>query len=416
MRSLPSRLVLLSGSLALSACAGGASSTATVGNAPTLDVREAAFRAPFAAAGQNGSVSNPYPFAQGDSFTYAHRESHSEEEPGKPLTKVSTTGSTTETIGATTSFDGRQLTAVANVLTYTSVSNHGVTTTGSTSTTDYETFAAVKSGLDYENFGSTVSGNSNSSTGVTTTSASTTTYAGGYLLNEIPELRGASWNDEIGYTLSSQSSSTKAGVTTDGQTTFTRHENGTYTRTTTSTSGSVTTTETDTQEANGSGEEQNSGSGTTTFSAPRVGAGGKFEITVVHTPLSGSQTTTIVPDWFPGNGPAGKLVSDERKDEGTASVPAECGATAGQQATVIRELFSALDVVRGTYETLSLDQFVVPGEGRVCGIQQELLNTYDNTGTGALLVSERTNLVNSLTSESIGQLRARHVVSGFGII
>jgi hypothetical protein len=236
-------------------------------------------------------------------------------------------------------------------------------------------------------------------------------------LDEIPEISGVSWNPEIAFAMQSQAIVTQNSVSTTTQTNLTRNEDGSYSRTfTRSVSGSPTFTQTDTQNTNGSGEDQNNGTGptggTTMFSAPAM-KGGKYAITVVYTPPSGSPTTTIVPDWFPGNGRVVQLVTDERKDNGTVLVPTQCTASAGQKAVAIRDIFSALDVVKGTYDKQSVDSYIIAGEGRVCEITTRVLTYYDNLVTGQVLYSENFNGVDSLTTESLQQLRAHHMVVGF---
>ena len=126
---------------------------------------------------------------------------------------------------------------------------------------------------------------------------------------------------------------------------------------------------------------------------------------MVYTPGSGTPTTTVVPDWFPGNGPPGPLATELRSDLGKVAVPKECGATAGQTAVELEDKVTALDVVRGTFSQTQMQQWVVAGEGRVCTYSTELLNTYDNRVTGALLVSERFSTLTALTGESLGQFR-----------
>jgi isocitrate lyase len=206
----------------------------------------------------------------------------------------------------------------------------------------------------------------------------------------------------------SQTSTTLNGVTTDTTQTYTRNEVGAYTRTLKRTeTGDPEYDETDTQSAGGSGKDENNGTGstggTTTFSAPSY-IKGRYAITVVYTPTSGTPTTTVVPDWFPGNGLPGPLATEQRSDVGKAVVPKECGSTAGQTGVEIQDTVTDLDVVRGIYSETHMQQWVVAGEGRVCTYSTELINTYDNRVTGDLLVSERFSTLTALTGESLGQI------------
>lgn len=358
------------------------------------------------------SVSNPYPFAQGDSFQYAYVGSHSSKPANKPLSKTSTTGTIATTIGGTVTFDGQQLTDVKSVFAYKSADpEHNLTTTGTTTTDQYETFAQAGNGLNYETYGGVIAGNSSNSNGETSTNNSTTTYGGPFILDELPEVKGAQWNEPIAYTLNAQSQTTKGGTTTNGQSTYTRNADGSYTRTVTrTTTGKPTYNEQESQSANGSGQDVNNGtgpdSGTTTFAAPAQGSGG-YTISVVHTPISGPPTTTLVPDWFPGSAAAPPLVTDQRQDIGHASVPTKCGPTAGQAAQELRETLTSLDVVAGSYSTEVFDTYVVAGEGTVCIDHQRIVNVYDNRATGALISVDRFNDTTGLISESTGQAKTK---------
>ena len=412
MKVCAATIVVVTSAFALSAC-GGSNTTPSPAIANAMGTRSAN------SARHGGSTSNPYPFAQGDTFAYAYALTHSAMPAGKPLEKDYTNGTIATTIGGQASFDGKQLTDVNAVFTYTTSDNHHKSTGSGTHTTDtFETFAAAKNGgLDYETYGNSLAGSSSNSDGSSSTTTSTQTYGGPFVFDELPEAKSASWKDEIAYTLVSDTKTDKGGVTTDDQSSYTRNEDGSFTRSVTrSTPGSPTYTEQDTQNVGGSGQDVNNGTGptggTTTFSAPAL-VNGQYAISVVYMPASGPPTTTSVPDWFPGNGAAHHLVSDERKDLGPATVPAKCAATAGQAAEELRETVTALDVVAGTYNSEYVDDYVVAGEGTVCIDHQRLLNTYDNRVTGQLLVSEHFNETTSLTSESVGQLRARHLVVGF---
>jgi hypothetical protein len=361
-----------------------------------------------AAAAPVASTSNPYPFAQGDTFDYAYVATHSVKAAGKPLNQTTTTGTIVTTIGATGSFDGQQLTDVKSVLTYqTSDPHKNVTASGTTTTDRYETFAQAGSGLTFETYGGPLSGSSTNSNGASVTSSSTTTYGAPFVLDEIPEIKNANWSEAIAYVLNAQTQTTLGGVTTTAQSTYTRNADGSYTRSLTRTTpGKATFSEQDAQNADGSGQDQNDGNGadggTTTFSAPAL-VNGAYLITVARTPVSGPPVTTTVPDWFPGNGPAQALTTDQSRDLGQAQVPKKCGSTAGQTARELRETLTDLDVVRGTYNVETIDTFVVAGAGTVCIDHQRLLDTYDNRGTGQLSTAERFNETIGLSGETLAK-------------
>ena len=417
MKLTSTAMFAIASSLALSACGGTTLPAGSAAGSPaSLD---ASARRGASASAHAAGVSNPYPFAQGDSFVYAYSLTHSTKPPGKPLDKDYTTGTITTTIGGTQTFDGKQLTDVNSVFDYTNTnSTHNSTGTGTLTTDEYETFAATKSGgLDYETFGDTTSGTSSDTDGNSSVTSSTLTYGGPFLIDVLPETKSI-FKEEIGYTRTADDKTTKKGVTTDDQSSFTQNADGSYTRSITRTTpGKATYQETDTQNVGGSGEDTNNGTGatggTTTFSAPAE-TGGKYFITVVYTAPSEPPTTTQVPDWFPGNGPVHHLVTDEKRDLGSVTVPTKCGASAGQAGTELRETVTALDVVNGTYNFDYIDSFVVSGEGTVCIDHQRLLDTYDNLVTGDLVKAEHFNETTSLTSESLSALRSKHVILGFG--
>jgi len=365
-------------------------------------------------ASPQSTPANPYPFTQGDTFNYTYNAAHSVKQPGKGLVKSSTTGTIVTTIGAVTTFNGHQATDVNNVLSYTNTNNgNQVTATGTTTTDDYEAFVPTNGLLDYDLYGSTLSGSESDTTGLTRTSSDTLTYGSPFLLDRLPETKGDLWREATGYSLQSQVATTNGGVTTTETSTYTRNPDGSYSLSLSNTNGYQDAA---TQNSNGSGEDQNNGTGknagATTFSAP-ARQNGKYVIVVVYTPPKGPQTTTDVPDWFPGNGPVRHLETDVTTDLGMVKVPTKCGADAGQQGQELREELSFLDAVKGTYNAETVDKYVVFGMGLVCVDRQRLLNTYDNRNTGALLASETFNGTQALTSETIGDLRTHGTIAGF---
>jgi len=400
--------------LFLAACAGGGFSPPTPGGAQALSHS----RGGLAALTSSGTVPNPYPFTQGDQFNYSYNLTHSARKPGKPLNKSFATGTLVDTIGSNTTFNGQQAVDVSEVLSYTNTDNHHKRTgTGTNTTDDYENFVPNKSGgLNYVTYGWNLSGSSSNSDGSSSTTQQTVTYGGPFVLDILPETKNQSWKDEAAYTLQSQTQTTKNSVTTTDTSTYTRNANGSYTRTLARTSPSEPTyNQTDTQNSDASGSTTNNGknAGTTTFSAP-ARQNGQYVITVTVSPASGPPTTAQVPDWFPGNGAAHHLVVDDKKDLGTATVPAKCGVAAGMISQELRESFSFLDAVNGTYNSESIDDYVVSGMGLVCIDHQRLLDTYDNLVTGQLLNQEHFNETTALTSESLQQLRTKHLIVGFG--
>ncbi len=416
--------VLAFGASALAACSGMQSAGVPIAP-PQAPAQQAVLQTQSAEhqvqngaqhASPQSTPANPYPFTQGDTFNYTYNAAHSVKQPGKGLVKSSTTGTIVTTIGATTTFNGHQATDVNNVLSYTNYNNgNQVTATGTTTTDDYEAFVPTNGLLDYDLYGSTLSGSESDTNGLTRTSSQTLTYSSPFLLDRLPETKGDVWHVVPGskYTLQSQVATTNGGVTTTETSTYARGANGSYALSLSNTNGYQDTAY---QSSKGSAQDQNNGTGknagTTTFSAP-ARQNGKYVIVVVYTPPKGPQTKTDVPDWFPGNGPVDNMATDASTDLGTVKVPTKCGSTAGQQGQELREELSFIDAVKGTYNAETIDRYVVFGMGLVCVDHQRLLNTYDNRSTGALLASETFNGTQALTSETIGDLRTHGTIAGF---
>ena len=88
-------------------------------------------------------------------------------------------------------------------------------------------------------------------------------------------------------------------------------------------------------------------------------------------------------------------------------------AVAGQSAVELDESSSYLDAILGTYDVAAASTYVVSGEGIVCVARKYTNNTYDNRVTGALTTSVASSSVSGLTSESLQNMRAKHLVAGF---
>jgi hypothetical protein len=424
--AVPALAALLS-LCALSACAGGSSlpggfiapgggSAAGGGAAQTLGWG----RRDAGAAGAQPSITNPYPFTQGDVFNYVYAETDTTTTPGQPAVKSYVDSTVSETVGASMEFNGRQWTQCAEVSNYTDKNSaHQTTATGTLTTDYYRNFVQNGNVLDYLMGGYTTSDQKTESNGTTVAATTNFDYASPYLIDIIPEAKG-SWKEDIANTETGKTVTTTGSSTETVTFSFTRNSDQSYTREASfAFSGGGTYSETDTVAANGSAEDQNNfgaknpTNGTTTWSAPAK-SGSKYFITVVYTPTSGSKTTTQVPDWYPGGGPIKALVSDAKKDVGTTKVPKSCGkATAGQTAVELVETASYLDPEQATYITFTETTYVVSGEGRVCSTRKYTDDTYDNRQTGALTSSLVESSVLGLTSESLKQVRAKGLIVGF---
>jgi hypothetical protein len=400
---------------ALSGC-GGSPALPNAGGAQALGNRQS--QSSSSSNRTNPPVTNPYPFTEGDVFNYAYNDTLTTTTSGSPV-KSYVSGTVALTIGPVETFDGQQLTQLTEVYAYTdSDSSHKTTATGTLTTEYYREFQPVNGGLDYVTFGNTTSGNESDTDGTSIVSSTSLTYDAAFLLDVIPEVK-SSWADEIPNSQSGSTATTTSGSTETINYTFTRNSDLSYSRDTSVYLNNVYACgATDAEAKDGSGSEDNTCSksasaGDAVFSAPAK-SGGKYFIKVVFTPLSGSPTTTEVPDWFPGGGAVKKLVTDTTKDKGAVKVPKDCGkAVAGQSAVELDESSSYLDAILGTYDVAAASTYVVSGEGIVCVARKYTNNTYDNRVTGALTTSVASSSVSGLTSESLQNLRAKHLVAGF---
>jgi hypothetical protein len=402
----------------LAGCGGAGTSLPASPPGAQFDARQTG-----AAPDQSQAISNPYPATTGDVFVFAYDESDAVKS-GGTTTTTTVTGKDTVRVLGNKSFDGQSLMQFKENLTYTDKDANGnVLSTGTNSSDRFRQFASVNGGknIDYYSYGDRHTYVEKDADGSTLHESGLNNYGAStpYILDILPETKGQSWNPEIGFLNTFTTKKVKAGVTTTDTEKYTLKDDGSYERDfTSSTPGDGEFKETDIQSGDGSGSDVNNGktistAGSTTFSAPKK-SGSKYLITVVYTPPTGSQTTTQVPDWFPGNGPPKSLVTDEREDSGTAKVPTDCGkATAGQTAELLVESYSALDIVLGTYETFTDDTYVVAGEGIVCVTESKTTNTYDNRDTGALTSAETVTSTTGLTSETLKTMLERHLTVGF---
>jgi hypothetical protein len=358
------------------------------------------------------TASNPYPVAKGDTFAYAYAAQTGVRFGSNPETISRTAGTVTATILGSAVFNGAPHIDERSVFVYTFSDDNGKTTGAGKKTTDaYKSFDAAGSGLAYDLYGSVERGASKDSTGVTTTTTETVTYAEPFIIDQLPETAGASWSDAAGSTLDSEAIATSGSSTDKTVTTSRRIADGAYSRMVDYHDAGTNYSVTKKQSSDGSGQDQNGGSGKeaglTVFGTP-VRSGSGYVIPVTDTPPGEKSVTTNVPDWYPGNGPVGPLLVAITKDLGlSVNVPAKCGIAAGQPATRLQANRAELDVVDGTVTTHSTDRYVIPGMGVVCTVHESLVKTYDNRATGALVRTERTTEVSGLTSESGPDIKGR---------
>lgn len=177
-------------------------------------------------------ATNPYPFAQGDVFNYAYTDTLETTTPGQPAVKSYINGTTTLTINGTQSFDGQNWTELTEVFDYTDTNSQKQTTATGTLTTDYfRNFVQNGNVLDYLQAGYTTLNQETDADGTTIDGTTTFTYASPYLIDIIPETKGAKWSEGIPDTESGKTVTTKSGSTETESYSFTRNADSSYTRT-----------------------------------------------------------------------------------------------------------------------------------------------------------------------------------------
>ncbi len=140
---------------------------------------------------------------------------------------------------------------------------------------------------------------------------------------------------------------------------------------------------------------------TWTFNLPEQTANGY--VIPVMTTYGGQMGTNLVPDWFPGNAiPPNPLTNSSYKDLGTKTVPANCGgAYAGKPATLLQMTYTNLAPVAGYLFSETDDYYVVNKIGRVCMAVTQSRSSYDQEVTGACLSSTTITSEEGLVSETI---------------
>jgi hypothetical protein len=136
------------------------------------------------------------------------------------------------------------------------------------------------------------------------------------------------------------------------------------------------------------------------YGLPEKDKAGKEVIPATESYDGKTGTSNLVPDWYPGGGaPANPLASETMRDLGPTKAPAECDKLAGTVATRLESIYSQLDPILGITETEGIENFVVPGKGTICTIDQNLENDYNAENTGRLTKTVKTSTVWVLLSE-----------------
>ena len=246
--------------------------------------------------------------------------------------------------------------------------------------------------------------------------------APGWQIAVVPFANGNTWSHNAKYSSSEttpayDNSGNVIGTNSD---TYTQNVDGSYTGTNTEklNDGSQSYQDTYTVNSDGSGIETTTSSDTseqwsdvytigTPEPAPTGTPGMAIKYTDTYTQASPAPEATSTPDvwygadWYPGGKVPSPLQTDVTNDLGSQALPAECNipsttATTGEH---IQEKYANVDPWGYTYAMTS-DYYYAPGVGLVCGIQDELNDSYNGT-TGALDFHWEWKGVQSLSATSL---------------
>ncbi len=379
--------------LALAACGGGGGSSST----PSHPTAPPATPTPTPVP---SVVVSTRPLANGDTFSYSGQTSQTfVYEGASPSPAASSIANVTQSV------------AVSAPASFNGVSNLADFTTQETDTTPLQTttittntyYAEVASGsgtnlVDYgynssDNFGETL-----------LIQYGASGAAAPRIVDELPEVPGASWGNNAAESLNETSPGNQSAVRSV-------NADGSYTDTTTFPSGSqytpppapVTATIVENSDGSGSYSFPFLGPPNTVvaFGSPQPGPSPMIPITITQpgfTPQSGT-----VPVWF--TLPLA-LSTETDTNMGAQNIPSSCGvpATIGQTANAVVQQVHTTDTILGTTETLLQTVYVVPDFGAACVVlNDQLLSYYDYSGQSLFLINfSNTPLETTTVSTTLG--------------
>jgi hypothetical protein len=362
------------------------------------------------------------PLANGDSFTYAGQTQQSfVYEGASPSPAASSIASVTQTVAVTAPAAFNSVSGLSNFVTQETDTTPLQTTTITTDTYYAEVASGASTNLvDYgysssDNFGESLVVQYGSSGGAVPR-----------IIDELPEVPGASWGNNAAESLNETSPGNQTSVRTV-------NADGSYTDTTTYPSGSPFTpapapvTATIVENSNGSGSYSFPLGGppntVVTLGSPQPAPASVIPITIAQpgfAPITGT-----VPVWFPV-----PLVLHTETDtnDGAQNIPAGCNvpSSLGQTANAIVQTATTTDTILGTIETLLQTEYVVPTNGVACVVLDDVLTSYyDYSGQSVDIINfsntplETTTVATTLglTEASVSsRLRAAQVrAAGFRI-
>lgn len=326
------------------------------------------------------TVLSTHPASVGDTLTLIGQLVHTIDRPlpapttPQPPSTTTTNVSDVLKIASTTATFGAQSNLIDETTAETDVAPLQTITTTSDAYTHY---FASGSGQNLFEVGAT----STDSNGVNDT---TTFGAGAGLLDELPDMNGATWTNTAAQTFSETDPDTTTIVRT-------AKADGTYTETDTYLGlvPATTTTNTDLSATiNGfAGQPVN-----VAFGAPS-GSGASAMIPILVAPAPPPPPATpppplasgSIPEWYP----TVTIFADAATKTTAQTIPAACNVAAGAGATATRiaETTTHLDTALGTYETRTETLYDAPGFGPVCAQLADTIDTYyDYTGQSPQLI------------------------------
>lgn len=246
--------------------------------------------------------------------------------------------------------------------------------------------------------------------------------APGWQIAVVPFGNGHTWSHTAKYTSSETTPAYDEGGNVIGTNsdTYTQNADGSYTGTNTEklNDGSQNYSDTYTANSDGSAIETTTSNDTseqwtdvntigTPEPAPTGTPGLAIKYTETYTQASPVPEATSTPDvwygadWYPNGKVPSPLQTDVTNDLGSQALPAECNipsttATAGEH---IQEKYTSFDPWGYAYAT-TYDYYYTPGVGLVCGMEDELDDSYNNT-TGVVEFHWEWKGVQSLSSTSL---------------
>ncbi|MGC2129454.1 MAG: hypothetical protein WA629_05075 [Candidatus Aquilonibacter sp.] len=309
-------------------------------------------------------VASQRPATSGDTYNYTGAWSQTFARSGQPQSTTSATLAESVSVTPAPTFNG-----VSGLDDFHAVDVSTANLTTTTLTTDeYDSFSGA-SPVQFLTYGNA----SNDGEGNTSVS----TFATPQVLDQLPEISGASWTNNGAVTIADTDASTETSTQTYAA-------DGTYNESITYPANSVYYTgpappSTVTEQSDGSGDITLNLYGATytaTNSAPVSGSIAIAETQSYPNPTPTPYTQTVGV-WFTA---PPVLYAETDSNMGAASLPASCktGSPIPTSVNKLVQLISRLDTVFGYTDAEEIDSYVATGYGAVCSVMTDTLTQYYN--------------------------------------